>query len=169
MLWLTMTCVLLFALIVWAICRAAGNGERKAEASAPPLPSLLVVGRPEPTRRLVWVNGYRLLTACLDQSASGARRDIRRLTKADAVATLPGWRRDRRSRLIVAAADAMGLPIVDATTFRPLPAEQRRFELRDPDGACECDIEGVFCRVGELLGATAEDFMRGMSAPLNRS
>jgi hypothetical protein len=59
----------------------------------------------------------------LDFMRKAAERDFKVivLDKCDAVAVLPGWERSRGAKAEAAIAEWIGLPLLDARTFEPLP------------------------------------------------
>lgn len=95
-----------------------------------------------------------------DDPEAAARRDLAALLKCDAVAVARTWRFWRHPRLLVAAADALGLPILMADDLKPVPPFYRRLIVTEVDGACECDRDTVAVRVGELWGRDAEASLR---------
>jgi hypothetical protein len=54
------------------------------------------------------------------------RRDLRELTRCDAVAVLPGWTRSKGAQLEVHVAKELGMPIVDVLTMQPVRVREDR-------------------------------------------
>jgi nucleoside 2-deoxyribosyltransferase len=83
--------------------------------------------------------------------------DLALLASADIVAVLPGWRKSRGVAVELTVAASMGLPVYDAITREPLPAESALEEaqrlVHGDRGAAYGHPIDDYTRTGRMWGA----------------
>jgi hypothetical protein len=83
--------------------------------------------------------------------------DLALLATADAIAVLPGWRKSRGVAVELSVASSMGIPVYDAITREPLPAESALEEaqrlVHGDRGAAYGHPIDDYTRTGRMWGA----------------